>query len=199
MSNNKDCENHFIFPSPVHEFKCDDYIKIRESLIQWIYLYKDTVEGVGYSNRGGWQSPHNVHEEASFSPYIGYILNKLSPCLECYDIDFRLSNMWININPKGAYNQSHSHSGSILSGVFWVQIPDDCGDLIFENSNYFGQDVLIQNMHPAFKEHFNYNNTHAIKPKEGTLLVFPANLRHFVEENQSETDRISIAFNISLL
>lgn len=196
MNHNNHCQNHFIFPTPIQEIACENYDTIKENLIEWIYSYKENVKGIEYSNRHGWQSPDVSYDEPSFSPYVEYILSNLSICLRCYDADFKLGNLWINVNPKGAYNKFHNHPGATLSGVFWVQSPDNCGNLIFENSHYFTQDKLLLSMYPTFKENFNYNHEHSFKPKEGTLLVFPADLVHCVEENESELDRISIAFNI---
>ena len=38
----------------------------------------------------------------------------------------------------------------------------------------------------------------AIEPKEDMLIMFPAHLPHRVNQNLSEKDRISIAFNFSI-
>ena len=34
-------------------------------------------------------------------------------------------------------------------------------------------------------------------PTEGTILLFPASIMHKVESNQSDEDRISVAFNLT--
>ena len=43
---------------------------------------------------------------------------------------------------------------------------------------------------PYFNAFFN------IEPRQGTLLIFYAWLNHLVEDNKSDNDRVSLAFNI---
>ena len=33
--------------------------------------------------------------------------------------------MWFNFNYETCYNVQHTHPGCVLSGVLWVQIPED--------------------------------------------------------------------------
>ena len=40
------------------------------------------------------------------------------------------------------------------------------------------------------------SNTWGIEPKEDMLIMFPAHLPHRVNQNLSEKDRISIAYNL---
>ena len=54
-------------------------------------------------------------------------------------------------------------------------------------------------MQPDFSERNQMNSSvHSISPEAGTLIIFPSWLEHGVEQNLSEADRISIAFNINL-
>jgi len=37
-----------------------------------------------------------------------------------------------------------------------------------------------------------------VKPQVGRMYAFPAHLLHYVQTNQSDTDRISIAYNLTI-
>jgi uncharacterized protein (TIGR02466 family) len=188
--------NYTLFPSIVTETQCNLYKCIREDLINWIYNYQVNTESVILSNRGGWQSPSDFHKLESFYEFEEYILSHILQSLSYYKCNFNLSNMWININKKGDYNDAHDHPNSILSGVFWAKIPENCGRLVFNSPNGFAENTLLNSIDENIKQEHNYSSTFVFTPNEGTLILFPSHLQHFVEPNKSDEDRISIAFNL---
>jgi len=189
--------NYSVFPSILSEIDCDLYQYIRNPLIDWIFDYQNKTKSVIYSNRGGWQSPSDFYKQECFLEFKNYILNNTFAALRHYNRDFNLANMWININKKGNYNISHNHANSIISGVFWVKTPDNCGHLVFESPNSFLEHNLLQCIDEKIKEEHNYHHTFQFVPQEGKLVLFPSHLRHYVESNESDEDRISIAFNLN--
>lgn len=190
--------DHNLFPCIVSEIECDFYNYIKEDLISWIYNYQSKTEGVYYSNMGGWQSPHKFHLEPSFEEFKSYILSNALKSLSDYSCKFILSSMWININKNGDYNTYHDHAGSLLSGVFWVKTPDNCGNLIFRSPHSFSEHILYENMNPEKAKRLNYYHSYHFLPKEGQMLLFPSHLLHTVYSNNSTEDRISIAFNLRI-
>lgn len=185
-----------LFPSIVTEVECDFYSFIQPSLIEWIYNYQKTADGVAFSNRGGWQSPSNFYLNESFDKYTDYILKNALMSLTHYDLKFKLSNMWINLNKKGDYNVIHNHPNSIISGVFWVKTPENCGSLTFDSPHSFTQSLLLNSIDSEIAKEQNYYESFTFDPKEGTIILFPSELLHGVEPNESDEDRISIAFNL---
>jgi uncharacterized protein (TIGR02466 family) len=189
--------NYTVFPSIITKTECDLYSYIRNDLIEWIYNYQSTTESVQFSNRGGWQSPSDFHNQESFLEFRNYILNNTFQSLTHYNLKFNLDNMWININKKNNYNVSHCHPRCNLSGVFWIKAPDNCGKLVFHNPHNFVEHNLLNSIDKEVQKEHNYDYTFEFIPKEGVLVLFPAHLHHLVEPNQSDEDRISIAFNLS--
>lgn len=191
--------NHAIFPSIVTETHCELYNYIRDDLIDWIYRYQSTVDSVHLSNRGGWQSPSNFYGIESFSIFKDYIVNNALQSLPQHDKrKFELNNMWININKKGDYNIAHVHPGCDLSGIFYVKAPENCGKLVFNNPHSFDEFHLLDTVSTEFMKKYNYDFIFEFTPQEGLLVLFPASLQHLVEPNQTDEDRISIAFNLNL-
>ena len=51
----------------------------------------------------------------------------------------KMNSMWININGPGNYNHSHNHPGCDLSGVLWLKVPENSGNIVFESPQSFTQ------------------------------------------------------------
>ena len=114
-------------------------------------------EGVSLSNRGGWQSdshdvldmPFEKTETGTIkSPHMtNYGSEKLvkkhlhslfdQSVNQVINGELELFNYWININGKGAYNVKHNHPQAHFSGVYYVQCPENSGEIIFENPHNF--------------------------------------------------------------
>jgi hypothetical protein len=156
-------------------------------LIEYAYYLKECgLGGVGKkSNINGFQTKEIYEADTIVVPLFDYVSNIINTeCKEVFDlIELELGYYWININGNGSYNENHHHMGgvsngkkqSILSGVFYLSVPDgDCGDIVFSNKE--GKEV-------------------SVKPKNNDLLLFSPALVHRVEKNNTNEERISIAFN----
>lgn len=108
------------------------------------------------------------------------------------DDHYSIDQSWINIYDKEDFQETHYHLGFDFSAVYYVSIPQNSGNLIFENP------LLQFNMRPIrSKTECELNSTSVIyKPIEGQLLIFRSNLRHGVLPHKSDIPRISIAVNL---
>jgi len=154
------------------------------------------TEGERRSNRNGWQSDTFLWREEIFKPLLDQILDSTQVIAK------NLSNkelpqmvvraMWGNINPKGGFNFTHVHPSGWLSGVYYIQLPENNNEIVFQDPRSsrmmdFQRSSLIKD------EYFSHY------PKVGELLLFPSWLPHFVTPNTSEQNRISISFNVELV
>lgn len=192
--------NYNLFPSIANYVECDNFSEIRNDLIDWIYNYKTGVESVHFSNRGGWQSPSNFYvNNPTFDRFRDYIVNHALESTKFYGCKFYLSNMWINVNGKENYNMLHDHPVSVLSGVIWIKTPENSGNLIFHNPHSFAQSQLIGNIDSEVAKKTNYYFEFYFQPQEGCMAIFPSDLMHYVGNNQSDDERISISFNLGVV
>lgn len=168
-----------------------------EEIKDYCLQTREKLPGVTISNRGGWHSgellmPIPKMLERLFSD-ITVFSNDV--CARYTGMkDLMMGNFWININGYHDYNTVHDHQKSILSGVYYVSVPDNnMGDIVFhrnDNAEYYLTSGL------------NYEQTMANAlnctkpPKESTFYLFPSWVKHSVERNESHKERISIAFNI---
>lgn len=187
-----------IFPTIISTLTLPDYHTIKDPLIKWIYDYMNNNKGRIRSNVGGWQSNSNFYQQQSFTQYLDYIMygvDTYSKGLGSYN--YTISNMWINVNHKGSSNTLHCHPESLMSGVFYIDVPDDSGRIGFLDPNSFVNAQLHRTVDTKIKRSFNFTQVHSTVPHEGLMLLFPSYLSHYVDTNNSDHDRISIAFNLN--
>lgn len=109
-------------------------------------------------------------------------------------VSFRLDEVWINFMGAGDFNPPHTHYGGDISFVLYLQIPQGLkGEFESNRRNNAGPGSI----------EFSYGqpdawvtSSHVILPAVGDLLIFPAQLIHFVSPFRANGDRISIAGNV---
>ena len=196
---------HSLFPCVVSEHKLNfDTDSIKEECYKRKQLDTGVVSRSSQgkhptSNRGGWQSSSFFKDNDSF---FGPLLHAIEEhCLDyVHEIvsipNCFLCNAWININSKGNSNFPHAHPGSIVSGVYYVRLPENSGRLLFESPS----GKLLSSYWYAARGPNEWNRANSevwsLDSSEDTLLIFPSWLDHYVETNESDEDRISISFNV---
>ena len=106
-----------------------------------------------------------------------------------------LSSYWIHATDPGELTQSHNHKPAILSGVHYVDKPENSGDLVFVDINPYQEynpTPLQGRADPIASPQIMFN------ANEGTMLVFPSWLPHKVPKNSSARRRLSVSFNAKL-
>ena len=153
-----------------------------------------------YSQKGGHQSQHLIHERPEFkelSRWIEECSKDLSSRIGISD-KLTITDMWANINTGlNSWNARHIHGG-ILSGVLWVSAPEGSGHLVFDNPmplEYWTQNII--DTHGTYMKVNNANTSQVTyKPTKRNLLLWPSYLHHMVEPNKQNVQRISISFNL---
>ncbi len=188
------------FPTPVWHFAIDNHQQLNSVLLPEIEAEQQRDrQGEKWSNVLGWHSVSNLHERASFSDITKIIQQNVLEVATFLRWDLQLFSMnittcWAIVNGKLASNSVHNHPNSILSGVYYLQTPENCGGIFFSDPRPASQ-MLI----PPVEE-FNLWTFPKVsyKPHSGTMLLFPSWLLHGVEMNMSEENRISLSFNIGM-
>ena len=152
------------------------------------------------SNIGGFQTPtftlDSYGNELEKKLINDLIVNPCGTFLKQFKIKkpFQLNNLyyWINKNFKGSSNKPHSHGHNYISGIYYLQTPKNSGDLVFLDINKLNNDNF------KFFEDPNFFSEFTISPKEYDLILFFSETIHYVQPNNSDQDRISMAFNINI-
>ena len=103
-----------------------------------------------------------------------------------------LDSLWINVMDEGAVHTPHIHPHAVVSGTYYVTVPDKAGAIRFEDPR-----LAMLMAAPPKKPNAKPANRAFITstPKPGMLLLWESWLRHGVEPNRAKTPRISISFN----
>jgi len=144
-----------------------------------------------------WQSDQTLHRYPEFAPLVELIRTASTGVLDALEVvydDFSITGCWVNMNPPGSPHPTHTHPNNLLSGVYYVQVPEKVDMISFQDPR--AQRYIID---PAVRSQNQFNQLiHNVKVETGTLAMFPACLPHSVIPNESQEVRISIAFNIML-
>ena len=163
-------------------------------LIKFSHKVKEQ-KGRVMSNVGGYQSG-NLDKNNVF---IKNLIKEISINVNLFSKENLLTgnsntslDIWLNINNHKDFNTIHNHPFSIISGIFYIKTPNNCGGLDFHNSSqsqcFINDDIL--------KQYNNYNSSKWYFPvEENELYLFPSWLEHSVRPNLSNEERISFSFN----
>ena len=108
------------------------------------------------------------------------------------ELDFYITQSWLNITKPGEYHHKHSHSNSIISGVFYISTKED------DNITFSDPNAKVKELISFESKEFNlWNATIWTFPAtNNALILFPSWLDHGVNPNkEATTDRISLSFN----
>jgi hypothetical protein len=154
------------------------------------------------ANSGCWMG--RPQENNGFSPEIESLL--ITKILEVCDIYARslpkptnMNNLntdyldkskwhvraWCNVNDPGSENFMHSHPGKFMSGVIYFQA-EGTGTLEFVPQNY---------LHKLSNPAWPFHGTSVYEPHDGDVLIFPSYLLHTIHRNDSNQQRINMAFD----
>ena len=189
-------KSHSVFPTTIWTV---DLSELSPHFAQWrsrINALRSSQEGLrARSTRQGWSGPKTVFGEPDFVPLQALCREAFSACFQEMKVPegFRFGmEAWGNVHDKGGFNQPHIHREAILSGSFYLTVPQGSGAIVFHDprpstlySRTWGKGV-------------NRWEKIAFKPKEGTLLIFPNWLEHSVEPHEGDEPRCSIAMNAVL-
>jgi len=100
-----------------------------------------------------------------------------------------ITQSWMNVADKDKFHNVHTHSNSVLSGVFYFDVDNISNFTIFHNEEY--EIYGIEN------KSTNYYNSkeYCIEVDKGDIIVFSSKMRHSVPPNKSDKPRISLSFN----
>lgn len=105
---------------------------------------------------------------------------------------FYITDSWIAVTPPGGKHVVHNHPNSLISGVFYFDVPEQ------SSINFYVESQIFKN----FKFCFDYAQLTAhnkqsvtISVQQSDIVIFPSWVDHSVDVNTSDKERIIIGFN----
>ena len=196
-------ELHILFPTPVYQ----NFLEFRPSELKSMIDYVSNLDWA--SDKDIYEGPNGettkLEADLLSEPELENLRKKIDE--EVYNfakslqIDFskhglKRINSWGNLQKKGNYIKEHRHNNTQFSGVFYLQTPENSGDIIFTTRNatwinsYWEPSLTGYDDLNSFEKRF--------RPQQCGIFLFPAHLDHYVTPSHSEEERFSISFNYNL-
>jgi|688.fasta_scaffold881803_1 uncharacterized protein (TIGR02466 family) len=165
------------------------------------YLYSLPFERV----RNGCCS-YSVAKKVLDDPHCQMLKEQIESALDDYietvqgidtqNFKFLIKTSWVLKLEPGDYADEHYHSKSIFSGVLYLDVPDDSSRI-----NFHRPPSHIDPMTKWFEwniKNWNIYNCERffVQPKNNMLVFFPSYLGHSTEQNNSDTTRYCLAFDV---
>ena len=183
------------FSCPVFIFKLDlNHKKIQKKCL---HVRDSRPPDTSRSNVGGYRSDQINPDDPVFSKLIRNIntnLKEVSLNHMGFIRETKMSSIWFCINKHRDFNKEHIHPFSILSGVYYVKVPKNSGNLFLINPYYWNTKKIRPSYHTKYR--FESKNLEIEFPVvEGDLYFFNGCVPHRVGKNLTSDDRISVSFN----
>lgn len=101
-------------------------------------------------------------------------------------------SIWVNVMPEGGSHTSHIHTNSVISGTYYVSVPQGAGPIVYEDPRHALMMAAPQRLASAPREMKSHVSE---TPEAGTVLMWESWLRHEVPLNKADGLRISVSFN----
>jgi uncharacterized protein (TIGR02466 family) len=191
-----------MFPTPVY---ASVEVDLRNKILP---VAEDYINHHGrpYRDQPNYISTYNVdsarieqNSDARLDPLTNYIKSASKKYFEDISIvppDVSLYYLFNKIT-LGGEHALHAHPQSILSGVFYLKIPENSPPIIFndprDHYKYIQYPIKFGNPRDMYKLLPEY----VINPTEGMILLWPSWLEHQVPPSSCSEERIAIAFNVN--
>jgi len=157
--------------------KFNDFTEVNNSIYEkYTRLNKSKIKHKSHLFDGRYE---NIYIKNKALPEIDKIIikikNEIAQYLNKNEDELKIG-FWFNAMSPGDRTSLHCHDDfdEILSGVYYIRVPQNSGNLILKMDN----DVEII-------------------PEEGVTVLFSPALDHQVLTNESEQVRLSIGFNVT--
>jgi uncharacterized protein (TIGR02466 family) len=193
-----------MFPTPVY---ASVELDLRNQILPVAEEYINR-HGRRYRDQPNYISTYNVESawnEQQFDNRLEYLNNYIKTAAKKYFEDISIEPMQFAIYylfnkiTLGGEHSLHSHANNILSGVFYLKIPESAPPIIFndprDHYKYIHYPVKFGNPREMYKLLPEY----VINPTEGMLLMWPSWLEHQVPASKCSEERIAVAFNVKCI
>lgn len=190
------------FPSPIYYTQVDNLDIIQKDFER---AFLDLKNNKIFQQRPGWDSTSQFLSDPKFEKSLidDYNLvafkNELRKhvlefvkTIEAFPYEipnFEIPHSWMTLTVKGQSSHLHAHGSADISGAYYYKTNEQDGEIFFKSPCRLLMDRSIVFTNESQKKVF-------YKPKIGQLLLFPGYLEHAVTQNTTDSERVSISFNI---
>ena len=102
---------------------------------------------------------------------------------------FKMTTSWFTKTDANQQSNYHNHNNCMFSGCLYLKINNNSGGINFNNCENFRFQLI-----PTKYDTLNARDF-TIQPQTGTIVFFPSEMHHRILQNESNEERVSLAFN----
>ena len=193
-----------LFPTLLHQSRIEDPGFLEELAHSCRVLAAEDRAGRAWSKAKGYRgytSYASLNDLPQRDPVFAELVRRLAKPVArfaeacAFDLGGRkpkLDSLWANVLRPGGAHSGHLHPHSIVSGTFYVAVPEGAGAIRFEDPRlplYMAAPPRREDAEDAARSFVQ------IVPEPGTLLLWESWLRHEVLPSGAKEDRVSVSFN----
>jgi len=203
------------FPTPIAEYRFEHHLALKKRLSELMMrerfdgsaIAPGTLKNRGFKDGAFCMTPtgdtqvHDIDEPVfrQFNQFLVDCARHFNNHLQGFaDREMFVTESWINMAQKGGKQLEHYHCNCWQSGTYYLSYNEDHSPVVFKNpadaNNQEPRPALSLPIDAGIRSQYAHN-TVAVKASEGSLVVWPSHLKHFVPENPSDEVRISISMN----
>jgi len=148
----------------------------------------------GYKNT--YTSGQGIEKNQEFFQFTDIIKKHSSEYMASLGYDLSVDEFEVYLFASemtaGDKHALHTHQNSILSGVFYLEVPEGSSNIVFHDPRPFRKFVnypTLKNTEVTWDQIF-------FKPEKGLLLLWESWIEHEVPVNSNQEGRITLVFNI---
>ena len=184
----------FLFPPNIWKFKFEFDHQALEPKINDLFSivnenskleYGDAISTVSVDSD---LQPHTWQELAAFQNWLG---GKIAEIRREYAFTYTHSEViksWVNKHLNGGSTIEHSHNFATFVVAAYIKLPPNSGFIEFKDPLEYHKSGW-----PIYPEESLYK---AVPAETNDILIFPGWIRHRVQPNNTDQERIVMTFNI---
>jgi uncharacterized protein (TIGR02466 family) len=195
---------HTLFPTPVYTNNNTSFIDYGNSLFERCDNFVITNNAGFKSTLDNEYSP--IRANVTFDilalndvePFVNFIHSSVNEFLndnKTPNYVPTICNLWLNEMVAGQQHAPHQHYGYSLSGTYYTDVPAGSGEIMFYS---FLNDIPHHGLNDVSEYTIWNSKTWRMPVEAGTIILFPAYLKHSVQSLEFSGIRRSIAFDIGL-
>lgn len=187
------------FPTIIGTATNKNHSSIEKKLVEQCYSLKEKVKSGGQhwisKNTYNTSYTYNIWNDKNFKSLNDWVFEQIKEYSKQlnYVSEYVCDSSWFNIYKKYDYQEKHEHSPSTFSCIYYLKAnPDTCAKTWFYSK-------VIDGLEPKSNNNMiDTAGTINTPPRSGELIIFRSNIEHSVERQETEDERISIAYNFKI-
>ena len=183
-----------IFSTPIYFSICNEDITQSIEFLESTNM-KSRTDPKTKSTYGSISEDTYILDNENCIPLKNFILKNLETYAKqvlAYKFNsLAVTQSWVSIKEPNEKHTFHRHPNSLISGVFYWQDPP-FEEITFKRPTKLSHFEIDRD--PSIESNYAWD-LHYFQPLKNTLILFPSDLEHGVQENSYSKNRKCLAFN----